>query len=97
MPECNSGLHENNNKLLCSLTQTSYFFIENVFTDFSIQMHVVRSYLRYELVLFVSLDVTFLNTFRDIILNTAFKTSLYLSNRHTTNNHKYIVSKGIYN
>jgi hypothetical protein len=49
-----------------------------------------------ELVLFVSLDVTFLNTFREIILNTDFTTSPYLSNRHTIDNPKYILSKEIY-
>jgi len=47
MPECNSGLHENNNEPLCSLAQSIYFLIENVFTEFSIQVHRVRSYLRY--------------------------------------------------
>ena len=50
-----------------------------------------------ELVLLVSLDVTFLNTSREIILNTAFKTSHYLNNRHAIDNHKYIVSKKLYN
>lgn len=49
-----------------------------------------------ELVLFVSLDVTFLNTFREIILNRTFKTSPYLSIRHTIDNHKYIVNRDIY-